>query len=68
MREIWEELMDEIVFSVAKAYFGESGATSPPYQELVRRALLSDCVDQKIRSALQRSREDGAAEEARESR
>lgn len=41
MNDKYDEVFKEIVFSVARLLFGDSGATNPILQELVKHALLN---------------------------
>lgn len=51
MREMWEDLFDDVVMSVCNVIHGNE-STNPVLQRIVRKALLAECVDQKIRQAL----------------
>ena len=51
MREIWRELFDDVVFATTRVIHGDD-ATNTVLRNVVQQALLAQCIDQKIREAL----------------
>jgi len=62
MREIWRELFGDVVVATSKVVFGNDAANSV-LLNIVEQAMLAQCIDQKIRKAIQSAVSSALADE-----